>query len=68
MSAKRTTDKLILTVGEASLHIESDPHALMNASLPPSGGQCLVRGYSEVARIQAEMNRVRGKLARIRVE
>ena len=68
VSAKRATDKLILTVEEASLHIVSDPHALVYAPLPPSGGQPLVRGDSEMARMQAEMEGVRGRLARIRVE
>ena len=56
---------------EASLHIESYPHALLYVPLPPSGGQPLVRGNSEVTRIsrmQAEMEGVRGRLARIRVE
>ena len=68
VSAKRATDKLILTVEEASLHIASDPHALLYASLPPTGSQCLVTGDSEVARMQAEMDGMRGRLARIRVD
>ena len=68
VSVERATDKLILTVEEVSLHIESDPHALIYAPLPPSGGQCLLREDSEVARIQDEMEGVRGRLARIRVE
>ena len=68
VSVKRMTDKLILAVEKASLHIGSDPHVLMYAPLLPSGGRCLVREDFEMASVQDEMEGVRGRLANIRVE